>query len=112
MAETDKLPAFASMEEAEYAYDMGIIKLRQPRPRALQSKFDDTPLATLEVSDHELPSTAHGLHAVGQVMDVYTRGERKMVIAPDIAAFGVAALDAREALRKLELLGATWRRNG
>ncbi len=39
-APTEKLPAFASMEEAEYAYDMGAIKLRQPIRVLYTSRFD------------------------------------------------------------------------
>ncbi len=107
-AATDKLPAFSSMEEAEYAYDMGIIKLRQPIRVLYKSKFDAMPVDALEISDRVTEALkTHGLHTVGQVMDVYTHGERKMVA--DIAAFGVAAMDeTREALRKLGLLGAAW----
>jgi DNA-directed RNA polymerase subunit beta' len=107
-AATDKLPAFSSMEEAEYAYDMGIIKLRQPIRVIFKSKFDAMPVGALEVSDRVTEALkTHGLHTVGQVMDVYSQGERKMVA--DIAAFGVAAMDeTREALRRLGLLGAAW----
>ena len=107
-AATDKLPAFSSMEEAEYAYDMGIIKLRQPIRVIFKSKFDAMPVGALEVSDRVTEALkTHGLHTVGQVMDVYSHGERKMVA--DIAAFGVAAMDeTREALRRLGLLGAAW----
>jgi DNA-directed RNA polymerase subunit beta' len=39
-APTEKLPAFASLEEAEYAYDMGAIKLRQPIRVLYTSRFD------------------------------------------------------------------------
>ncbi|MFZ1770409.1 MAG: DNA-directed RNA polymerase subunit beta' [Caldilinea sp.] len=107
-AETKSLHAFSSMEEAEYAYDMGIIKLRQPIRVLFKSKFDAMPVATFEVSDRVLDALkAHGLHSVGQVMDAYAHGERKMIA--DIPAFGAAAMDeTREALRKLGLLGATW----
>ena len=107
-AETDKLPAFSSMEEAEYAYDMGIIKLRQPIRVIFKSKFDAIPVDTLEVSDRVIEALkAHGLQTIGQVMDTYVRGERKMVT--DIAGFGAAALEeTRTALRKLGLLGASW----
>ena len=107
-AATDKLPAFSSMEEAEYAYDMGIIKLRQPIRVIFKSKFDAMSVGALEVSDRVTEALkTHGLHTVGQVMDLYSHGERKMVA--DIAAFGVAAMDeTREALRRLGLLGAAW----
>jgi DNA-directed RNA polymerase subunit beta' len=107
-AVTDKLPAFSSTEEAEYAYDMGVIKLRQPIRVLFTSKFDAMPVDVLEVSTRVTEALkAHGLHTVGQVMDAYAHGEHKMVA--DIAAFGVAAMDeTREALRKLGLLGAAW----
>ena len=104
-AETDKLPAFSNMEEAEYAYDMGIIKLRQPIRVLYTSKFDELSIDDLEVSDRVLEALkAFGIVSVGQLMDHYTHGERKMIA--DIPAFGAAAMDeTREALRLLGLLG-------
>ncbi len=107
-AETEKLPAFASMEEAEYAYDMGIIKLRQPIRVLYKSKFDEMAVDDLEVSDRVLEALkAFGIVTVGQLMDHYTHGERKMIA--DIPAYGAAAMDeTREALRLLGLLGAAW----
>ena len=107
-AETDKLPAFASMEEAEYAYDMGIIKLRQPIRVLYKSKFDEMSVDDIEVSDRVLDALkAFGIVTVGQLMDHYTHGERKMI--GDIPAYGAAAMDeTREALRLLGLLGAAW----
>ncbi|MCB9114206.1 MAG: DNA-directed RNA polymerase subunit beta' [Caldilineaceae bacterium] len=107
-AETGKLPAFASMEEAEYAYDMGIIKLRQPIRILFKSKFDEMSVDDLEVSDRVLDALkAFGIVTVGQLMDHYTHGERKMI--GDIPAYGAAAMDeTREALRRHGLLGAAW----
>ena len=195
---TEKLPAFASLEEAEYAYDMNVIKLRQPIRVLYTSRFDLLriddlaekaaapivlpPAAPEVVSDATVdeepapvvkkpgidwetdgwetvsdtaghrrqgasdsgaaanggaqraadapplhrfgvPATlveipvlsarviaalkAHGLNTVGEMMDVYAQGERKMVA--EIDDFGAVALDeVREALRRLGLLGAVW----
>ena len=107
-ADTATLPAFASMEEAEYAYDMGIIKLRQPIRALFNSEFDKMSIDGIEVSDRVLEALkAFGIMTVGQLMDRYAHGERKMI--GDIPAFGVAAMDeTREALRRLGLLGAGW----
>ncbi len=107
-ADTEQLPAFASMEEAEYAYDMGIIKLRQPIRTLFKSKFDAMSIDEIAVRDRVLDALkAFGIVTVGQLMDRYTHGERKMI--GDIPAFGVAAMDeTREALRQLGLLGAGW----
>ena len=104
----NELRTFASMEAAEYAYDMKVIKLRQPIRVLFTTKFDLMPVAELAVSErvrHALET--HGIHNVGALMDLYAQGERKMVDA--IAAFGAAAMDeTREALRQLGLLGAQW----
>jgi DNA-directed RNA polymerase subunit beta' len=107
-ADTSKLHCFASMEEAEYAYDMGIIKLRQPIRVLFATKFDKMPVAEMDLSERVRDALlAHGLQSAGQVMDMYVQGERKMVNA--VASFGNAAMDeTREALRKLGLLGAQW----
>jgi DNA-directed RNA polymerase subunit beta' len=107
-ADTSKLQAFTSMEEAEYAYDMGILKLRQPIRVLFTTKFDAMPIEQMELSERVQDAlTAHGVKTVGQVMDLYVLGERKMVNA--VASFGNAAMDeTREALRKLGLLGAQW----
>jgi DNA-directed RNA polymerase subunit beta' len=107
-ADTSKLQAFTSMEEAEYAYDMGILKLRQPIRVLFTTKFDALPIEQMELSERVQDAlTAHGVKTVGQVMDLYVQGERKMVNA--VASFGNAAMDeTREALRKLGLLGAQW----
>ncbi len=104
----EELPAFASMEDAEYAYDMKAIKLRQPIRVLFTSKFDAMAVADLALSErvrHALQ--AYGLQTVGQIMDLYAQSERKMVDA--IPAFGAAAMDeTREALRQCGLLGAQW----
>ena len=107
-ADTSKLSTFSSMDEAEYAYDMGIIKLRQPIRVLFASKFDQVPVEQMEASERVLEAIrGHGLHTVGQVMDLYAQGEKKMVA--EIAHFGAAAMDeTREAMRKLGLLGAQW----
>ncbi len=107
-ADTEKLPAFSSMDEAEYAYDMNIIKLRQPIRVLFTNRFDTVSVDDLDVSERVLEALkAHGLETVGQIMDMRAQGERKMVA--EIPAFGNAAMDeTREALRKLGLLGASW----
>ncbi|MBP8294426.1 MAG: DNA-directed RNA polymerase subunit beta', partial [Caldilineaceae bacterium] len=104
----DKLHSFSNMDEAQYAYDMGIIKLRQPIRVLYTTKFDTMPLEAMELSERVADAlTAHGIQTVGQVMDLYAQGERKMVNA--VASFGNAAMDdTREGLRKLGLLGAQW----
>jgi DNA-directed RNA polymerase subunit beta' len=104
----EKLPLFGSMEEAEYAYDMGRIKLRQPIRVRFHSRFDAMPVEELQLSERvEGALLGHGLKTVGKVMDLFTQGESKMVAA--IPAFGEAAMDeTREALRNLGLLGANW----
>ncbi|GIK74973.1 MAG: DNA-directed RNA polymerase subunit beta' [Chloroflexota bacterium] len=110
-ADTESLPTFATMEEAEYAYAMGAIKLRQPIRVLFQSKFDNVSIKTLELSDRVLDAlTAHGVRTVGEIMDYIARGERKMI--SEIAGFGAAALEeTRNALRQLGLLGASWPRD-
>ncbi|MBW7885128.1 MAG: DNA-directed RNA polymerase subunit beta', partial [Caldilineaceae bacterium] len=107
-AETSTLPAFSSMEEAEYAYDMGIIKLRQPIRVLFTSRFDHVSIDELEISDRVLDALKdYNVKTVGEVMDLFAQGERKMI--GEIPGFGAAAMDeTREALRKLGLLGASW----
>jgi DNA-directed RNA polymerase subunit beta' len=104
----DKIPTFGSMEEAEYAYDMGRIKLRQPLNVRFHTKFDTMPVEDLHLSEETVAALkGHGLKTVGKVMDVYGLGEAKMMA--DIPNFGEQALDeTREALRQLGLLGASW----
>ncbi|CAN5810551.1 hypothetical protein BH10CHL1_BH10CHL1_10370 [soil metagenome] len=104
----DRLPTFSNMDEAQYAYDMGIIGLRQPIKVLFTTEFDMMPITDLELHERVLDSLqSHGITTVGQLMDSYAQGEAKMV--KEIASFGVAAMnDTREALRKLGLLGASW----
>ncbi len=121
--EDDRLPIFSSMDEAEYALDMGIIGLRQPIKVRIETKFDAMPLEDLlaieadeendvegriGVSERVLETLAeYGLETVGDVLDIYYKGERKMI--DEIPGFGNVALDeTREALRDLGLLGANW----
>ena len=103
-----RTPLFGSMEEAEYAYDMKRIKLRQPILVRFASKYDQIAIEELMLSDRVLDALHDfGIQSVGDVMDQYTHGENKMVDA--IPAFGYAALDeVREGLRQFGLLGASW----
>lgn len=104
----DHLPTFSHMDEAEYAYDMGIIGLRQPLKVAFTTQFDTIPLTDLELSERVISALqAHGIKTIGQLMDAYAQGEANMI--KEIADFGASAMnDTREALRKLGLLGASW----
>jgi DNA-directed RNA polymerase subunit beta' len=118
----DYLPTFATMEEAEYAYDMGTLRLREPIRVWFTNKFDAMPIADLlegsaamadkgpeaGISERVLDALQRfGIQTVGQLMDRYTRGENDMV--KTIPAFGPAAMnETREALRLLGLLGANW----
>ena len=106
--EAPRMPVFSTMEEAQYAYDMRKVRLREPIQVYFTSAFDSLPLSSLDVSDRVLDALSdHGLQNVGQVMDMYVQGDTKMIQA--IAAFGRAAMDeTREALRSLGLLGAIW----
>ncbi|MEZ4636464.1 MAG: DNA-directed RNA polymerase subunit beta' [Caldilineaceae bacterium] len=107
----DKLPLFSSMEEAEYLHSIGAIRLRQPIRVYLNSKFDDISIADMELSErvHSVLEEA-GIHNIGQVMDAYSQGENRMI--DSIAGFGAAAMtEVRGALRKLNLLGASWPTN-
>ncbi|WP_442886883.1 DNA-directed RNA polymerase subunit alpha C-terminal domain-containing protein [Caldilinea sp.] len=107
-ADTATLPTFSSMDEAEYAYAMGVIKLRQPIRVYFTSKYDSVSIETLELSERVLAALkGHGIQTVGQLMDHLARGERKMI--EEIAGFGAAAMEeTRGALRKVGLLGASW----
>ena len=109
-ADTATLPIFASIEDAEYAYAMGAIKLRQPIRVLFTSKYDTISIDTLELSERVLSALkAHGIQTIGQIMDHLAQGERKMI--EEIAGFGAAAMEeTRTALRKLGLLGASWPR--
>jgi len=101
-------PIFASMEEAEYAYEMKRIKLRQPIMVRFTSHFDAMPIAEIEVSDDVMAALHnHGIQSVGQLMDRYSRGESRLM--EEIVDLGLTGVDeTREALRKLGLLGASW----
>ncbi len=103
-----RAPLFGSMEEAEYAYDMKQIKLRQPILVRFSTKFDTMSIEELNVSERVLDALKdHGVETVAQIMDYYSRGESRMV--SEIPAFGHAAMDeVREGLRRLGLLGASW----
>ena len=57
-AVTEKLPAFASLEEAEYAYDMGAIKLRQPIRVLYTSRFDQLTIDDLAAKVAATPAEA------------------------------------------------------
>jgi len=116
------LPTFSTMEDAEYAYDMGVIRLREPIRVWFTSRYDSVSLEELAIgsermaaygedvglSERVLDSVAdHGLRSVGDLMDLYARGESNMV--KDVTGFGPAALDeTREVLRVIGLLGASW----
>jgi DNA-directed RNA polymerase subunit beta' len=118
-------PTFSTMDEAEYAYDMGIVKLREPIRVWFTNKFDNVPVEELlagtelmapygdeaGISERVLDALkAHGIQTIGSLMDEYANGESKMI--KDIAAFGAAAMnEVREALRVLGLLGASWPTN-
>ena len=104
----DRLPAFANMDEAEYAYSLDYIRLRQPIKVLFTSRFDEMPLTEIGLHDRVVHALeAHGVKSVGELMDKFTQGESKMVA--EIASFGSVALDeTREALRNLGLLGASW----
>ena len=110
------------MEEAEYAHDMGVIKLREPIQIWFTSKYDSVPLTELSVgsetmsqygeeaglNDRVLDSlTEHGVETVGQLMDLFVAGESRMI--KDIAGFGAAAMDDT---RRLCASSACWARRG
>ena len=116
------LPTYATMEEAEYAHDMGVIKLREPIQIWFTSKYDGVPCVgtgdrlgahvqygeEAGLTDRVLDAlTEHGIETIGQLMDAYVGGEAKMI--KEIAGFGAAAMDdTRETLRIVGLLGAAW----
>lgn len=122
------LPTFSTMDEAEYAYDMGIVKLREPIRVWFTNQLDQMPITDLAqgsetmlakaveksegeesgLSERALEALqAFGIETVGQLMDHYTRGDADMIKA--IPSFGAAAMnETREALRDLGMLGANW----
>ncbi len=101
-------PLFGSMQEAEYAYDMKAIKLRQPILTYFSSPFDTQPVAELQLSERVINALhSHKVQTVGQLMDLYAHGESHMI--QQLPAFGQAAMDeVTEELRRLGLLGAQW----
>jgi DNA-directed RNA polymerase subunit beta' len=104
----EKLPTFASMDDAEYAYSQQAIKLRQPINVLFRSHFDEMPVSELGVGERVQAALEHnGVHTVGQLMDHYAQGETRMV--QDLTHFGTVAMDeTREAMREMGLLGAEW----
>ncbi len=103
-----KIPVFGSMDEAEYAYDMGQIKLRQPIMVRFSTKFDTMPIEDLQLSDDALNAfKEHGVGLVGKLMDLYAFGESEIIAkVPSLTTSGMD--ETREALRGLGLLGALW----
>ncbi len=104
----DKLPSFSDMDQAEYAYDMGVIGLRQPITVRFTHKFDQMSVNELPVSDRvKAALKSNKVANVGELMDHFAQGESRMV--KEFTSFGDAAMDeVREALRELGLLGANW----
>lgn len=107
-AEDYRPPMFASMEEAEYAYDMKLIKLRQPVMVRFTTKFDAMAIEELDLSERVLEALHDfGIQTIGDIMDHYSRGENRMIDA--VPAFGHVAMDeVRDGLRQMGLLGASW----
>ena len=103
-----ELPIFSSMDEAEYIYSLGHIKLRDSIRVRFTSSFDVQPVESLAVSERVMDALQeHGINTVGDLMDIYAHGERHMV--QEISAFGLAAMnEVRDALRQPSLLGAAW----
>lgn len=103
-----RTPLFGSMAEAEYAYDMKCIKLRQPILVNFSSQFDTMQVEELQLSEDVIKALrSHGVGTVGKIMDLYTHGESHMI--KELPAFGQAAMDeVREELRRLGMLGAQW----
>ncbi len=103
-----ELPLFSSMDEAEYIYSLGHIQLRDSIRVRFTTRFDVQPIESMEVSERVMDALKeHGIATVGELMDIYAKGERHMV--QEIAAFGLAAMgEVRDALRNLRLLGANW----
>ena len=103
-----ELPLFSSMDEAEYIYSLGHIQLRDSIRVRFTTRFDVQPIESIEVSERVTDALReHGINTVGDLLDIYARGERHMV--QEISAFGPAAMnEVRDALWKLHLLGADW----
>ncbi len=107
-AKSEKLSIFSDMDEAEYAYTMGKIKLRQPLIVRLTSKFDSMSVLEMKLSDQILNILqSNGIQFVGEVMDRFAHGEANLV--EQIKGLDAdSAIQVREALRMLGLLGALW----
>ena len=101
-------PLFGSMQEAEYAYDMKAIKLRQPIRVYFSNQYDSHLVEELQLSEAAVAVLhKHNVRTVGQIMDLYTHGESHMLA--QIPAIGQTEMDeVREELRRLGLLGAQW----
>ena len=104
----EELPLFSSMDEAEYIYSLGHVKLRDSIRARFTTRFDVQPIESIEVSERVMDALQeYGIATVGALMDIYAQGERHMI--QEIPAFGLAAMnEVRDALRKLNLLGAAW----
>ena len=104
----EELPIFSSMDEAEYIYSLGHVKLRDSIRARFTTRFDVQPIESIEVSERVMDALQeYGIATVGALMDIYAQGERHMI--QEIPAFGLAAMnEVRDALRKLNLLGAAW----
>ena len=102
------LPLFGSMDEAEYIFSIGHIRLRDSIRVRFTTHFDVQPIETMELSERVVDALqGYGISTVGQLMDIYAHGDRQMVQL--IPAFGQAAMqEVRDALRKLRMLGAAW----
>src|SRR5690606_16406568 len=85
-----QLPTFATMDEAQYAYDMGIITLREPIRVWFTHKYDQVPVDQLLIGSELMAARgegagiservlealqAHGVTSVGELMDLYALGE-------------------------------------
>ncbi|MFN8443626.1 MAG: DNA-directed RNA polymerase subunit beta' [Caldilineaceae bacterium] len=104
----DQILTFGSMLEAEYAYDMGRIRLREPIQVLLSTKFDSMSVLELGVNDRVLAVLQKNkINTIGQLMDRFAHGEAKMI--ETLTDFGANEMhETRESLRRLGLLGANW----
>ena len=103
-----ELPIFSSMDEAEYIFSLGHIKLRDSIRARFTTRFDVQPIESTEVSERVMDALKeYGIATVGELMDNYAQGERHMI--QEIPAFGQAAMnEVRDVLRTMRLLGADW----
>ncbi|MEM7533124.1 MAG: DNA-directed RNA polymerase subunit beta' [Chloroflexota bacterium] len=111
-----KLPIYSNMDEAEYAHDLGLIKLRQPIKVRFTSTYDNKDISEMSIGS-EVASIlmAQGIETIGHVMDYYTHGEDAMIETISKTAetlglgFDLAEMaEVRDALREFGLLGAEW----